>query len=137
MRNFLLLIAATATLLVSCQTDPINEVGVVETTSSITISLESSRTALGDKGADGQYPLYWSDGDCIVANGVKSNPASIDETDAKVASFAFAEAVTYPVNITYPYYEDTPAEQPKAYVPAEQNYVEGTFSAGLCLPFLF
>ena len=133
MRNFLLLIVATATLFASCQTDSINEVGVAETTSTLTISLETSRTALGNKGADGQYPLYWSEGDCIVANGVKSEAASINEADAKVASFTFAEEVAYPINVTYPYCETTTASSPRVNIPAEQNYVEGTFSTG-CAP---
>lgn len=130
MKNFSLLLVVVAVLFVGCQADLQNEVGAGEATSTITISLEGSRTALGDKGADGQYPLYWSEGDAIVANGIKSNPASIDETDAKVASFTFPESVAYPIKITYPYCETTSATQSKVYFQAEQNYVEGTFSQG-------
>ena len=130
MRRFSLLIVAAAALLLGCQIDPSNEVGVGETTSAITISLENSRTALGDKGADGQYPLYWSEGDCIVVNGVKSNPASISSSDAKVASFTLPEKVEYPLNITYPYCKATSVAKSKVYFQAEQNYVENTFSHG-------
>ena len=130
MRRFSLLIVAAVVLFLGCQTDPSNEVGVGETTSAITISLETSRTALGEKGADGQYPLYWSEGDYVVVNGVKSNPASISDADAKVASFTLPEKVEYPLNITYPYCASTTANQSKVYFQAEQNYVEGTFSHG-------
>ena len=129
MRNFLLLIVASVTLFASCQTDTINEVGAVDATSTLTVSLETSRTTLGDK-AGGQYPLYWSDGDCIVANGEKSNPAVIGSADAKVATFSFAESLTYPIKVTYPYCETTTDTAPKVIIPAVQNYVEGTFSAG-------
>ena len=130
MRKFSLLLVVAAILFAGCQTDPLNEVGVGDATSTLTISLEGSRTALGEKGSDGQYPLYWSEGDCIVANGVKSNPAAINDADAKVASFTLPESVVFPIKVTYPYYEATTAVQPKVYFQAEQNYVEGTFSQG-------
>ena len=61
----------------SCVNDAINdptvEVGSSVTTE-ITVSLEASRTQLGDKDAEGKYPLYWNAGDAIAVNGVASQP---------------------------------------------------------------
>ena len=130
MKKILVLVVVLALTFVGCQVDNVSEVGVGEATSTLTISLEGSRTALGNKGADGQYPLFWSEGDVIAANGVQSSPAVINDADAKVASFTLPESVVYPIKVTYPYYETTTAGAPKVYFQAEQNYVEGTFSQG-------
>ena len=130
MKKILFLVVVLALTFVGCQVDNVSEVGVGEATSTLTISLEGSRTALGNKGADGQYPLFWSEGDVIAANGVQSSPAVINDADAKVASFTLPESVVYPIKVTYPYYETTTAGAPKVYFQAEQNYVDGTFSQG-------
>ena len=56
----------------SCATDTTEDLGVQVNggqTTEITLSLEESRTQLGEK-ADGVYPLYWSEGDAISANGL-------------------------------------------------------------------
>ena len=134
MKKFLFLVTALALSFVGCQVDNVSEVGGGDSAPAlITISLKNSRTSLGDKGADGKYPLYWSEGDKIVVNGVESEPAEISASDAATASFATKEAVSYPYHITYPYCEATAPSAPKVHFPAEQSYVEGTFSAG-CAP---
>ena len=130
MVRLLFMIVALMALFTSCQTSPIDEVDVGESTTSITVSLEQSRVALGDKGADGQYPLSWSEEDCIVVNGVVSEPAKICESSASTASFSFTSPITYPCKITYPYCEATSAELPLVEFLAEQSYVEGNFSKG-------
>lgn len=131
MRRVLSLAIVAVALFTACQTSPINEVGAGgEPSNTLTISLNESRTQLGEKGGDGQYVLYWSEGDCVVANGVVSEPAKISAVDGTTASFSFATAVTYPCKITYPYCESTSAELPLVEFLAEQSYVEGSFSKG-------
>ena len=132
MKKFLLVLATAALSFVACQTDPSTEVvggnGVAVT---LTVSISDTRTVLGDKGADGIYPLYWSEGDKIVVNGNESEAAVISTEDSSTAVFKFTDALlTYPYKITYPYCESTSASVSKVYFPAEQNYVEGSFSEG-------
>ena len=105
-----------------------NAVSVGDTTTSLTISLEESRTALGEKSGD-TYPVYWSEGDRISANGYRSNEVEIDANDKARATFTFNAALNYPLNITYPYTSTTTAQSPKVVFQAEQSYAEGTYSA--------
>ena len=70
--------------------------------SSITIELEQqTKTYLGDS-VDGVRSVYWSVGDCIVANGMTSSEAKIDGEKARVATFDFESKLDYPCNILYP-----------------------------------
>ena len=94
----------------------------------LTISLEQTRTALGDKVGD-YYPVYWSEGDRIAINGECSTAADIDTENKSSASFKVEANVKAPCCITYPYTEATSAEAPKVLFPAEQSYVDGTFSS--------
>ena len=93
----------------------------------LTISLEQTRTSLGDKVGD-NYPVYWSEGDKISINGECSTSASIDPENHTSASFTVDGGIKSPYYITYPYTEATSAEAPKVLFPAEQRYVEGSFS---------
>ena len=93
----------------------------------LTISLEQTRTSLGDKVGD-NYPVYWSEGDKISINGECSTSASINPENRASASFTVDGGIKSPYCITYPYTEATSAESPKVLFPAEQRYVEGTFS---------
>ncbi len=98
------------------------------------ISLEQSRTSLGDKVGE-IYPVYWSEGDKIAINGKMSAEASIKADDKAYAEFNFDSSVSRPFHITYPYTASSTAEQPKVEFPAEQHYAEGTFateSAPMC-----
>ena len=60
----------------SCVTDTTEDLGVKVDGQGgvyeVAISLEASRTQLGEK-ADGTYPLYWSEGDAIEREGVPLN----------------------------------------------------------------
>ena len=67
----------------------------------MTISLLATRTSLGEK-VGVTYPVYWSEGDKISANGVESSEARIDENNPSRAQFSFPSVVNYPLNILYP-----------------------------------
>ena len=58
---------------------------------SVTLSLEQTRTQLGEK-ADGIYPLYWSEGDKISVNGVESAAAVIDAENPSRATFTINDS---------------------------------------------
>ena len=125
MKNFLSLILV-ALLFVGCQYDEIVDVdggngGCLE------VSLAETRTSLGAKEGT-TYPVYWSEGDCIVVNGVKSQAAQINAKNQASATFELESTVEYPYSITYPYCEATSAEQAKVVFPNNQSYVEGTFA---------
>ena len=125
MKNFLRL-TLVALLFVGCQHAEIVDVdggngGCLE------VSLAETRTSLGAK-EDVTYPVFWSEGDCIVVNGVKSQAAQINAKNQASATFELGSVVEYPYSITYPYCEATSAEQAKVVFPNRQSYVEGTFS---------
>ena len=86
----------------ACATDTTEDLGVQvgnganEATIELSLSLEESRTQLGEK-VDGLYPLYWSEGDKISVNGVESGEAVINQNNPASATFAVAEATTYAV----------------------------------------
>ena len=90
------------------------------------ISLEQTRTSLGEKVGEG-YPVYWSEGDRIAINGAASGVAVIDAENRSVATFEVLSSVSKPFHITYPYSDGV---SPKVLFPAEQIYTEGTFAQG-------
>ena len=62
-----LLLVSGAILMASCTTDATNDIGVDavgKNLTTITLSLEQSRTQLGEKAGE-LYPLLWSEGDQI------------------------------------------------------------------------
>ncbi|MBQ5648293.1 MAG: hypothetical protein IIV16_04125 [Alistipes sp.] len=67
----------------------------------ISVELSDSRTSLGES-VEGKRAVYWSSGDCIVANGEVSGEAQISGEQSAVADFAFAATLGYPRNILYP-----------------------------------
>ena len=103
MKKFYFLVAAALVLgCVGCTNEPIEEGTVVVTPTdySLEVSIASSQTkvSLGNKGEDGVYPLYWSEGDKIWLNGYISSEAVIDETNPSSARFDFQNVV-----LDYPY----------------------------------
>ena len=100
---------AAGMLAFSCVTDTAEELGVkVEGQSGIhevSISLEASRTQLGERNDEGKYPLYWSEGDAIAINGVASNP--LTSGDTANATFSFNQEVIRPYCVVYPATEGT------------------------------
>ena len=120
----LIAVAVCAIALFGCQTDPTSTpIGGGEQTT-LSISLEPTRTSLGEKNGD-TYPVFWSESDCIAVNGVAAE-AAIDPSNKSVATFTVTASAPY--NITYPYAEGVGAN--KVIFPAEQSYTEGTFASG-------
>ena len=127
---FITVIIASLLCAVGCTTDttdstayPSEDGGVT----SIAISLERSRIALGEK-ENGTYPVAWSEGDKIVVNGILSEEVEINSDDRSRAIFMVNGSLSTPYRITYPYCSNSTAGTPKVVVPAEQAYTEGTFA---------
>ncbi len=111
-----------------CQKDSTSDVvnGGNETVLNVSLA-PTSRTSLGDK-ANNSYPVYWSEGDCIAVNGVKSDEVVIDPENRSNAVFSVGGVVNHPLHITYPYSSTTTAEEPKVVLPTEQHYVANSFA---------
>ena len=120
-------VLACTSALWACQTEPTTDHMVEGGATTLTISLEPSRTSLGEKSGE-SYPVYWSEGDRIAINGV-AHEAAIDASNRSVATFEVTSIAT-PYNITYPYLEALAGASSKVVFPAEQSYVEGTFAPG-------
>ena len=119
-----LLSAAVALFACACATDATDDLGITlgGQTTEVTISLEESRTQLGEK-VDGVYKLYWSEGDQIAINGVASDALKAEQSGSGNAQFTFAGVVDYPYNILYP---ASGTENVVTFL-AQQSYTEGTF----------
>ena len=118
----------------SCVTDSTEEIGVDlgnngQTT--FTISLEETKTQLGEKDADGKYPLYWCEGDQIAINGVASQALGANFDGASTATFQFGDVLTAPYCVVYPAAEGAGegTTYPINFL-AEQPYTKGTFASG-------
>ena len=118
-------VAVVAILAFSCTTDTTEDLGVaVGGKTTLTISLEESRTQLGEK-VDGAYPLYWSEGDQISVNGTVSSALSAAAEGSATAAFSFDGVLSYPYNIVYP-----ASSKGEVTFPTAQSFKEGTFCAG-------
>ena len=90
----------------SCVTDTTEDLGVTlelskGKTTTLQVSLEESRTHLGEK-AGAEYPLYWSEGDAIAVNGVVSAPLTAEQAGDKTVTFTFDTALENPYYVVYP-----------------------------------
>ena len=127
MRRFLLLIIVV--FAVSCYNHNSQD-AVIEDGTTLTISIQQTRTSLGAKEGD-TYPTYWSQGDKIVVNGRLSDEVQIDNSNKSLANFHFSgTALSYPYYITYPYCKSTTSERPVVEFSAEQEYATKSFSSG-------
>ena len=129
-----LLVAIVACLAYSCAVDSTADiaVGIDGGQTSVTISLEETKTHLGEKVGD-LYPLYWSEGDKIAINGVASEALTEEAHGKTVANFVINGELTYPYNLTYPApAEGVVAAEGKQAVTflAVQSYKVGTFAEG-------
>ena len=125
MKNLTKLFVAVAVLFTgfACTTDATEDLGVaVVGKTTITLSLEESRTQLGEK-VDGIYPLYWSEGDQISVNGVVSN--ALTEGGNTNATFTLDGVLDYPYNVVYP----ANSKNEVTFL-ASQSYTADTFCAG-------
>ena len=130
MKRVLSILLVVALFMAGCTPDNGGDenVGGAEGTT-LTVSLEQTRTSLGDDNDSGIYPTYWSIGDRIVVNGVVSDEVSSNENGKPAATFDFGtEELTYPYNVTYPYCALSTAEKFYVEFPAVQSYVKGTIS---------
>ena len=136
---------AVAMFAFACVTDTTEDLGIKvegQGVTELTLSLEESRTHLGEKVTDENgvslYPLYWSEGDAIAVNGVVSAPLTAG--GEATAVFKFNEEVTAPLCVVYPAsaaatVEEGEAVEPEAPVTAypvtflaTQPYTVGTFA---------
>ena len=148
---YFLVASALALGCFGCTNEPIDEDVAISTPAdySLEVKIANSQTkvSLGNKGNDGVYPLYWSEGDKIWVNGNISNDAVIDETNPSCARFDLQNVVLdYPYNILYPVNDLLLESIPVvggaqtfstrgnygAYVvfSSQQNYKKGTFENG-------
>ena len=125
----LFLAAASGVFALSCVTDATSDLAVKHgdgPTTEITLSLEESRTQLGEE-ADGVYPLYWSEGDAISANGVASNALTAQQAGSAVAGFVVSGELKPPYCIAYP-----AAAANQVLFAAQQTHASNTsFGAGV------
>ena len=127
MKNLTKIFVAVAALFVgfACTTDATEDLGVnLGGQTTLTISLEESRTQLGEK-VDGIYSLYWSENDQISVNGVASNALAAAEAGKANATFVFGGQLSHPYSVVYP----ATAANEVVFL-ASQSYNEGTFCAG-------
>ena len=128
MKNLAKFFVAVAALFVgvSCTTDTTEDLAptvIGKSDFSITVSTGGNvRTSLGDK-VDGEYPVYWSNGDQLSLNGVASAPLADVATEATSATFTWNGTFDGPFCIAYP-----ASKEGTVTFAAEQEYVEGTFS---------
>ena len=105
MKNFAKFIFVVAALCAyACATDSTVDFGTQlggDNHTVLTLSLEESRTQLGEKAGE-VYPLYWSEGDQISVNGVESNALSAGEAGETAATFSVAGTLAKPYCIAYP-----------------------------------
>ena len=123
------LMAVVALVVLSCTTDATQDLGVDfgnEGLTQITISLEESRTQLGEKAGD-LYPLYWSEGDQIAINGVASNALSASEAGSAAATFSVTGTPEKPYCIAYP----AAAANQVVFADRQVHAGNSTFASGL------
>ena len=104
MKNLTRLFVFVAALVAfSCTTDATEDLAVQvdgAAQTEIVLSLEASRTQLGEKVGD-LYPLYWSEGDQISVNGAASAPLTASQAGKTSATFA-VDGVHTNLNVAYP-----------------------------------
>ena len=61
----------------------------------------TTKTALGEK-TDGKYPVVWSEGDCIIVNGVVSKPLTAEAAGSNTATFTMGKTLPPPYTAIYP-----------------------------------
>lgn len=134
------LMAFAALGLVACTTDATDDQAVtlpdswggdlVKHTLDVSLDIDT-KLALGDKTAEGKYPVKWTEGDILGVNGIASSGAVVMPDNPSVASFEFyAAADTVQYHVVYPYVEGAVGSRPYYSVvsfAAEQYYTEGSF----------
>ena len=130
-----LFLAVVALFAYACVTDTTEDLGLQVGgghKTEITLSLEESRTQLGEK-VDGLYPLFWSEGDKISINGVESGEATIDQSNPAKATFTFESTLATPYCIAYP---AAPAGQ-VIFAENQTHAGNGTFGSGVSTMYAY
>ena len=131
-----LLCAVVAVGLVGCTTDVTEDAAVVVpsegSVKTLTVALDGqTRVELGEKTAEGKYPVYWQEGDVLRVNEGATTAIAIHE-DKSVADFTFSVADADAYSVVYPYVEGLTATT-EGCLPVKfaevQNYTEGSFDA--------
>lgn len=79
--------SALMMLTVGCTTDTTKEVVNNDNKVIIGLSVDATRTSLGDKNGT-EYPVLWSAGDKVAVNGVVSEPLAAEYAGKTAAQFA-------------------------------------------------
>ena len=137
MKNFTkILLAVVAFFAYACATDTTEDLGIqvggADQTTTITLSLEESRTQLGEKAGD-LYPLQWSEGDKISINGVESNALGASEAGKTAATFSVAGTPAKPYCIAYP---AAPAGQ-VLFADKQVHTSNSTFASGVATMYAY
>lgn len=136
LRIYKLLSAVVLLGFVGCTNDVTEDVAVTlpsdGAVKTLTVALDgTTRVALGEKTAEGKYPVEWQEGDVLRVNEGATTAIAIG-SDKSVAQFTFAVADAEAYNVVYPYVEGLEAAT-EGYLPVQfaavQNYTEGTFDA--------
>ena len=101
-------------------------------TTEFTLSLEDSRTQLGEKAGD-LYPLYWSEGDQISINGNASEPLGANYNGASSATFSVKGTLLPPFGITYP----AAAEGQVVFAEKQIHSGNATFGSGVSTMYAY
>ena len=131
---FKVFVSVVAFFACACTTDTTEDLGTLsggDHRTSITLSLEQSRTQLGEKAGE-LYPLLWSEGDQISINGVASTALSADAAGAATATFSVAGSPAKPYCIAYP-----AAAAGQVVFATEQTHTEGTFASGVATMYAY
>ena len=119
--------SALMMLTVGCTTDTTKEVVNNDNKVIIGLSVDATRTSLGDKTGT-EYPVLWSAGDKVAVNGVVSEPLAAEYAGKTAAQFAVT-GVAAPFDVIYP--ADVLMADGKTIGISEiQEYVPGSFAQG-------
>ena len=91
---------ALVMLAVGCSKDATNDVVVKGNKVVLGVSVDATRTSLGDKSGE-TYPVLWSEGDCVAVNGNVSTPIAAEFIGSSSASFEVS-GVFAPYKVVYP-----------------------------------
>ncbi len=87
-------------LAVGCSKDATNDVVIKGNKVVLGVSVDATRTSLGDKSGE-TYPVLWSEGDCVAVNGNVSAPIAAEFVGSSSASFEVSGVVA-PYKVVYP-----------------------------------
>lgn len=99
MKKYFVIFAIGAASLASCSKESSFEPQAGKTV--ISVGIAETKTTIGEA-VDGKRPVYWANGDKLVANGVTSAALADVPENAKTANFEFEGILAAPVNLLYP-----------------------------------